>query len=74
MNQKLDQSVFENAPEWARWAAINQYGAAFFYENRPRKRPNVPGWKTSRGKMQLISYGLFPSCWQSSLIERKGGE
>ena len=33
--KKLDQTAFENAPDWARWAAVEVDGHAFFYETKP---------------------------------------
>jgi len=76
MNQKLNQSVFENAPDWARWAAVNADGGAFFYEKKPVLMSGnfLKTWYQigRKARCRAIGTGFESSDWKHSLIERKG--
>ena len=77
MNQKLDQSVFENAPEWARWAALQPEGKVAF-SDKPMTVKNGNWWEMSEDSEWFIQewpqVDFARDDWQNSLIERKGGE
>lgn len=75
MNKKLDQSVFENAPDWAQWAAVEPDGGAFFYETKPMLISGdlLKTWcKIGKARSRAIGAGFESSRWKHSLIERKG--
>lgn len=70
MKRKLDQSIFNNAPDWAKWAAVNVDGYAFFYEIKPTY--NGFDWRQPREAHCLgIGIDFSTSERSSNLIERK---
>lgn len=78
---KLTQEVFyrPDCPEWAQWAAVNQDGKAWWYENLPdREAENwigVPCLNTLHSRCRIINDQLFDaSDWEHSLIERPAKE
>lgn len=74
--KKLDQSAFENAPDWARWAAVEVDGHAFFYETKPMLIAGdfLKTWCQigRKARCRAIGTGFESSGWKHSLIERKG--
>lgn len=69
---KLTQEVFErpDCPEWAKWAAVDKSGAAFWYSERPKIAwPFHYSWAHGHNYMSLK--GKFDATdWKNSLIER----
>lgn len=68
--KKMDQSVFENAPHWAQWAAVDKSGLGAWYEKKPELA--MYRWVAqSDEKYLLYPYRFDASDWKNSLIERK---
>ena len=69
---KLTQEVFErtDCPAWAKWAAVDKDGEAWWYETRPTLGDY--GWRCSDIYDMLIPDSHFDStAWECSLIERQ---
>lgn len=72
---KLTQEVFErkDCPEWAKWAAVDESGKAYWYSEKPE--PIETQWWPNLGELQRIEKSIQSkfdaSDWQNSLIERK---
>lgn len=67
---KLTAEVFdrENCPEWAKWAAVDSCGNAYFYMVKPQAHSTR--WGVS-AFCKFVNIGKFDaSDWQNSLIER----
>ena len=77
MMKRLDQSVFENAPDWAQWAALQPDGKVAF-SDKPMVLKNGNWWEMSddseRFMQEWPQVDFARDAWQFSLIERKGGE
>lgn len=75
--KKLDQSAFENMPEWARWAALQPDGKVAL-SDKPMVLKNGNWWDMSddseRFMQEWPQVDFARDAWQFSLIERKGGE
>lgn len=71
---KLTVEVFDrgDCPEWARWAAVDPCGEAFYYESKPRIKDDI--WVSKKAtKVRHISgsyCGFYSSDYKHSLIER----
>lgn len=69
---KLTQEVFErpDCPEWAKWAAVDSDGYAYWYEKRPTLGDY--GWRCPGIYIKSIPDSRFDSTgWEHSLIERE---
>ena len=70
---KLTQEVFERAdcPEWAKWAAVDGDGWAYYYSEMPRISIcnvwSIPGCQCGE---KIKGYSFDASDWEHSLIER----
>lgn len=65
---KLTAEVFDrpDCPEWAKYAAVDENGCAYWYPCKPNRSDNFfrdTGWKIIPGKFDAAD-------WQNSLIER----
>ena len=73
--KKLDQSAFEDMPEWARWAALQPDGQVAF-SDRPMTVKNGNWWTLHEDAQWFIQewpeVDFARDDWQNSLIERKG--
>ena len=74
---KLTVEVFDrpDCPEWAKWAAVDQDGEAWWYENLPEREAGnwnaVPCQHTLHSRGRLIVDQLFDATdWKNSLIIR----
>lgn len=68
---ELTVEVFdrEDCPEWARWAAVDPCGEAFYYESKPRIKDDI--WVNKKvTKVRHISGSYYSSDYKHSLIER----
>lgn len=77
---KLTHEVFsmEECPNWARYAAVDAVGKAYWYEAPPRLRTGEHLWESSGRRTQRlcrpgssISILFDATDWQHSLIERQ---
>ena len=71
---KLTAEVFdrENCPEWAKWAAVDSCGNAYFYTVKPQAHRTR--WGVS-AFCKFVNIGKFDaSDWQNSLIKRPAKE
>lgn len=77
--QKLTTEVFSmpECPEWARYAAVDASGLAYWYDDVPRWSTNGLRWQSTGTRAMKICYAgavavpLFDATdWQHSLIER----
>lgn len=68
--KKLNQSVFNGAPDWAKWAARDRDGQIHLYDTKPYLLPN--GWCDDVGGQQSHYFGLGEKGgdWENDLIER----
>ena len=70
---KLTEEVFDypDCPKWAKWAAVDQSGYAYWFENKPHSAGvDIPVTWILYDRKQLIP-GLWDSSdWRNSLIER----
>lgn len=76
---KLTQDVFSatDCPEWARYAAVDENGSAYWYEMQPQLRLGSSVWFSSGLRSQMMYLPnrfaaiIFDSTdWMHSLIER----
>lgn len=66
---KLTAEVFNrpDCPAWAKWAAVDGNGAAFYYDEKPYARNyTFHSWD----RMKFIDNNFIASDWKNSLIER----
>lgn len=77
MKRKMDQSAFEDMPEWALWAALQPDGKVVF-SDRPMTVKNGNWWRPHDDAQWFVQewpqVDFARDDWQNSLIERKGGE
>ena len=68
---KLTAEVFDlpDCPEWAKWAAVDKYENAMWYDEEPKVFRSV-FWNSQRGQIQGIPGKWDASDWRNSLIER----
>lgn len=68
---KLTAEVFNrpDCPEWARYAAVDKYEKAMWYEDEPKALGGV-FWNSKRGQIKEIPGKWDASDWQNSLIKR----
>lgn len=57
---------WKDAPEWARYLAMDEHGTWCWYEEEPLKLTHI--WVDSDGQYSYAS--LPPSHWESSLEQR----
>ena len=63
--RQADRAIWENAPEWANWYAIDDDGSKTYYEYKPE--PVIAGWWYSeKGRTE----SFLVRDWQSTLQER----
>lgn len=71
---KLNQSVFESAPGWVRWAALQPDGKVAF-SDKPMFVKNGCWWEMSDDSEQFMQewpqVEFSRDGWQNSLIERQ---
>lgn len=69
---KLTAEVFNrpDCPEWAKYAAVDVAGLAYWYQYFPVTDERIGVWKVWENKRQLIDGFFDSSDWQNSLIER----
>ena len=69
---KLTAEVFDrpDCPEWAKYAAVDAAGLAYWYQYFPVTDERIGVWKVWENKRQLIDGFFDRSDWQNSLIER----
>lgn len=69
---KLTAEVFDrpDCPEWAKYAAVDVAGLAYWYQYFPVTDERSGVWKVWKNKRQLIDGFFDRSDWQNSLIER----
>lgn len=70
---KLTADVFamEECPEWARYAAVDTNGTAYWYDGKPEIKRVCGGWVNPNGQNALLIGSRYDaSDWRSSLIER----
>jgi hypothetical protein len=66
---KLSDRTWDDAPEWARWRAVDKTGVAFYYENKP-VIDSDGGWLGGR-PFNLLAISKFDHTnWKDSLEER----
>jgi hypothetical protein len=70
MEQEQINYPWEDAPDWAEYAAIDQNGRAFWYEGKPKLMYTI--WAVSFGDVKLISFGNLKKNknWKLSLQKR----
>lgn len=68
---KLTAEVFDrpDCPEWAKYAAVDKYEKAMWYEDEPKALGGV-FWNSKRGQIKEIPGEWDASDWKNSLIER----
>lgn len=68
---KLTADVFHlpDCPDWAKYAAVDKYKKAMWYEDEPKAIGRV-FWNSKRGQIKEIPGKFDASDWQNSLIER----
>ena len=62
--RQADRAIWENAPEWANWYAIDDDGCITWFENRPSHNDSF--WYPDGGRYGTDSL----DGWQSTLQER----
>lgn len=69
---KLTAEVFDrpDCPEWAKYAAVDVAGFAYWYQYPPLADERVGVWKVWGTDRQLIDEFFDAADWQNSLIER----
>lgn len=71
---KLNQSVFESAPGWVQWAALQPDGKVAF-SDKPMVLENASWWAMSddseRFMQEWPQVEFSRDAWQNSLIERQ---
>ena len=68
---KLDQSVFDGAPDWAEWAVIDGNGSAWWAEQAPLiPRSTKATHVVLVGKNGIIGTGFKTENWKQSPIKR----
>ena len=70
---KLNQSVFEGAPDWAEWAAIQPSGFVIFSEYEMSLVPldhSIDHFLPRRGRFEVANIQVDWADWQNSLIRR----
>lgn len=64
----LPQAIFDSAPEWARYAAMDDCGAIYFYDDEPKLNEEGYIWEVRRCSRQEI-YRPHTE-WKESLTKR----
>jgi hypothetical protein len=72
---KLTTEIFDrpDCPEWAKWAAVDKYEKAMWYECEPKALGGVFR-NSKRGQIKEIPGEWDASDWQNSIIERPAKE
>lgn len=73
MSKKLDQSVFDGAPDWAQWAAVDSRGLAYIFSHPP-EISDESGYcfpANSQYKCRHVGSDYDISRWDTSLIWRE---
>lgn len=69
--KQLTQAVFDGLPSEYRWAAVDQIGKAYAYENKPVNHDGAWDINYIGERYRLIGGGYDTTNWQNSLIERQ---
>ena len=68
----MDQSVFDNAPDWVRWFAVDKDGHGFWHQEKPAIDGNE--WLMPKGHYSVGFFERFDLTgidWRETLTERK---
>ena len=75
-HDRLRVIVFEDAPEWAKWAAMNSSGNWFVYREKPLLDENKGAWTAKKTLLRWITWFKLDQSietdlhWTDSLISR----
>jgi hypothetical protein len=71
----MGQEVFENAPDWAQWFAIDRNGDGYFYSHKPEPSTSFLEWFSDHNEnfnaQYLDRFDLTGIDWRTTLIERQ---
>lgn len=59
---------WHEAPDWARWAAMDRRGGWFWYEDEPRDEDSY--FMTCSGRIQQFFHVPYPAYWRMSVHHR----
>jgi len=48
------KSIWDNAPKWASWIAMDDNGRWYYYEKKPEYDENVCGWIFENGRIEYF--------------------
>lgn len=68
-SEKKPRYPWDEAPEWAMWAATDADGCKVFYENEPTE--GLYEWSHNGGDLCQIKHNAYPT-WRDSLEKRPG--
>ena len=64
----LPQAIFDSAPEWAKYAAMEDDGSIYLYDEEPRLNEDDYVWEAGKGTRQILCW--MPVAWSESLTKR----
>ncbi len=70
-------SVFNNAPDWARFHAVDENGAAFWYAEKPERLDDCDIWNNTNASQcdrTGMVYDMSGIDWRSTLAEREAAK